>query len=190
MLFSIQFRLTQVGLVEEIEGHFPAGSVFGHWHQIRQSARQFPDGIGVFSSKLLLQKANQSSVSGLAVNVMNLAGNFVVAVQGPGEGLNFSQTIDSTSDSLGGEMESGLGGFGGIHGGSHASASSSDVFDQFDGVAPHVIGQAAHEFAQTQTVHLVRGEVARHRRVEEALADVFVDQAVNQVDMQIEFAMA
>ena len=58
-------------------------------------------------------------------------------------------------------MESGLGGFGGIHGGSHASASSSDVFDQFDGVAPHVIGQAAHEFAQTQTVHLVRGEVAR-----------------------------
>ena len=61
MLFSIQFRLTQVGLVEEIEGHFPAGSVFGHWHQIRQSARQFPDGIGVFSSKLLLQKANQLS---------------------------------------------------------------------------------------------------------------------------------
>ena len=60
-----------------------------------------------------------------------------------------------------GDTQSGDTGSGRIGHGSHTGASRSDVFDQFDGVAPHVVGQAAHEFAQTQTVDVVSGKVAR-----------------------------
>jgi len=178
--------LTQVCLVEEIERHVPTGRFLYHRHQIRQGTRQLADGFSVLGRELLLQKADQGSVSAFLVQFVHLTCDRVMVVQGPCERLHFTHSDDVRV----GDTQSGDTGSGRIGHGSHTGASRSDVFDQFDGVAPHVVGQAAHEFAQTQTVDVVSGKVARHKRVEEALADVLVDEAVNDIDMSIELAEA
>jgi len=178
--------LTQVCLVEEIERHVPTGRFLYHRHQIRQDTRQLADGFSVLGRELLLQKADQGSVSAFLVQFVHLTCDRVMVVQGPCERLHFTHSDDVRV----GDTQSGDTGSGRIGHGSHTGASRSDVFDQFDGVAPHVVGQAAHEFAQTQTVDVVSGKVARHKRVEEALADVLVDEAVNDIDMSIELAEA
>merc|ERR1712116_91443 len=160
--------LTQVCLVEEIERHVPTGRFLYHRHQIRQDTRQLADGFSVLGRELLLQKADQGSVSAFLVQFVHLTCDRVMVVQGPCERLHFTHSDDVRV----GDTQSGDTGSGRIGHGSHTGASRSDEFDQ------------------TQTVDVVSGKVARHKRVEEALADVLVDEAVNDIDMSIELAEA
>ena len=44
---------------------------------------------------------------------------------------------------------------------SHGRASETDVFDQFNGVFPHLIGHSVHVFTEAETIGEVAVEVAR-----------------------------